>query len=198
MYYELLDKRSAYPDPAKIGEYPELPDDVSFNMGERIAAPIATPLRFELDPDWGRDIAVFTGSQVPVMRKDLIQALRAAGVDNIDAYDAVIVDPRDQKEVHDYQAVNIVGLVSAANLAASDFESFGETPKVDALFGRPVIDEKRAAGALLFRMQESVMTVMVHDRVKNQIAPRFPTLQFNPAGPSERRSDLAPATDDEE
>src|SRR5690349_9839457 len=116
MYYEMLDKRSAYADPAKIGEYPELPDDISFNVGERIGAVIPTPLRFELDPDWGRDIAVFTGSQIPLMRKDLIEALRSAGVDNLDTYDAIIVDPRDRREVHEYQAVNIVGLVAAADL----------------------------------------------------------------------------------
>jgi len=198
MYYELLDKHSAYPDPASIGEYPDLPRGVSFNMGRRIDLPIATPLRFELDPDWGRDIAVFTGSRIPIMRKDLIQALRDAGVDNIDVYDAVVVDPRDQKQVHDYQAVNIIGLVSAANLGASDYESFGEAPSVDALFGNPVIDEKRAAGALMFRMQESVMTVMVHDRIKREIAQRFPTLEFIPADPSDRGPDSRQAADDEE
>lgn len=181
MYYEFRDRDSYYAEPGNIQEYPILPRKVSFILGRRISAPLPTPLRFAMHPTWGRDLLLFLGSQVPVMRKDLIAALREVGVDNIDTYDAIIYDPYNSRDVLDYQAVNIIGVVAAADLATSDYESFGETPNIDAIFAGPVIDDRRTAGALMFRMKESVTTVMVHERVKQHVGPRFPSLLFIPA-----------------
>src|SRR2546428_2555479 len=123
MYYELDDRHSYYAEPGHIQEYPTLPRKVSFLLGRRISVPLPTPLRFAMHPTWGRDFLLFMGSKVPVMRKDLIAALREVGVDNLDTYDAIIYDPYNNKDVLDYQAVNIIGVVAAADLAASDYES---------------------------------------------------------------------------
>jgi hypothetical protein len=178
VYYELRDRDGAYKEPGHIETYPDLPDEASFNVGRRIEAQLPTPLRFGLDPEWGRDLMLIMGSRILLMRKDLIAALQEAGVDNLDLYDAVIANPYTGRDVLDYQAVNIIGLVAAADLSASDYESFGEEPEIDAIFGAVVIDEARARGALMFRMEESVMTVMVHERVKKFLQPKFASLLF--------------------
>jgi hypothetical protein len=181
MYYELEDNDSAYSEPGNIRDYPELPRKVSFNLGRRIETELATPLRFAMHPEWGRDMLLFWGSRVPLIRKDLIAAMREAGVDNIDTYDAVIYNPYTKTDVDDYQAVNIIGLVSAADLIASEYTSYGKAVNLDAVFTHIVIDDNAASGALMFRMQESVTTVVVHESVKRHLESKFPTLSFTAA-----------------
>lgn len=96
-----------------------------------------------------------------LMTKRLIAALEAAGVDNLQTFPAEITNSETGDVIRDYMVVNVIGLVSAADLAAST-----TTPLADVKFFHTlVVDEKRANGLLMFRLAESRLDVIVEERV---------------------------------
>ena len=132
---------------------------------------VAEPLRYELDPEVAGDIPWLLKAGGPLMHIDLIEAIRTAGVDNIDVYDAVIVDPEDGAEWRDWKAVNIVGVVAAADLQKSKFPS-GQDPVISMQFDELVINPVEARGLLMFRLAESLSTILVHAKVKDAVEAR--------------------------
>lgn len=143
----------------------------SWRLGRSVTPPAALPLTYTLDPDYpGRPKPMYDAEAVPVMCKDVAQALRDAGVDNMQYVPAVLVHPATGERFEDYLAYNIVGLVSAADLRLSAIMKPAEPamPKID--FGGLVLDEVRIPdGLLIFRLSESPNAVVVHERVKRAI-----------------------------
>jgi hypothetical protein len=102
-----------------------------------------------------------------LLRDDLIRALRDCGVDNFDTYEVAITDP-DNGQVHtNYKMINLIGLVSAADMSASEATVHDNVPLIDVDFDRLVIDESKARGALMFRLAESTNGVLVHQQVRD-------------------------------
>lgn len=101
----------------------------------------------------------------PLMRRGFLDAVRAAGVDNLQTYRAVITEPATGRTIDDYVVANIVGLVSCANLAESQ-----ASPLADVyFFHNLVIDPKKVGDLLMFRLAESQIEVIVHERVADAI-----------------------------
>ena len=183
MYYELWeDYDEAYEELAHIKIYPDLPEGVSFLAGSRFETPLKAAIRCSLDPAWGPELPILLGEWIPIWRSDFISALQDAGVDNLDLYDAVIENPFTGQEEHQYKAVNVVGLVAAADLSKSKYTSFSSPPRIDTMFTSINIDESLTQGLLLFRMAESVSDVIVHEKIKLALEGQFPTLEFISAG----------------
>jgi hypothetical protein len=158
------------------GKYPVMPIaagpdfEGNWRHGTPITDPVPQPLVYTLDPDYGgKPKAMYSAEAIPVVRDDVIAALAAAGVDNIQYFDALLRDPASGTEYRDYKAYNIVGLVACADLAASQL--MGTTPARmgDTDFASLVIDETKTGGALLFRLAENVSAIVVHERVKQAI-----------------------------
>lgn len=137
----------------------------SWNTGARFQTPPKTPIELTWDPDneSGERVSFYEAGIV-LMRKVLLQALEEAGVNNFDTYETVIRSQSGQPDCNDYLAVNIVGAIAAADMDQSEtiVESDG---MFDVLFGSLVIDEEKAKGQLLFRLAESVTTVVIHESV---------------------------------
>lgn len=178
MYYKLRDNDNGYKDSGNICSYPELPPRVSFNMGRYIDQPLNEPLRFKMYPDWGSQPMLLWGSEITLMHKDLVATLQAAGVDNLQTFPAVLENPYTNEDLLDYLAINILGLVAAADLEKSDITAFSNPPRIDSITFSPKIDPAKANGALMFRMAESVMRIMVHEKIKIALEEKFPTLYF--------------------
>ena len=94
--------------------------------------------------------------------------LKEAGVDNLDCYPAILTNV-ETGETYDYQAVNIIGTRMAADLDKSDWENFDGEAKTDTFFNKLTVDEEKAEGLLIFRLAESLSTVIVHQQVKDHI-----------------------------
>lgn len=177
MYFILQD--DLRDDSALMGRYPRLPVEISWFGGRKIAQPIPTPLDFELLPDAGTWMPAFFASGIPLMRRDLIAAFEDAGVANLDCYDARIVDPRDGAVHQEYQAVNVIGAISAADMSQSLYDRDNPTRLIDVDFDSVVINPARARGALLFRLGEAVNAIVVHQRVRDRVAALdFPGVRF--------------------
>jgi hypothetical protein len=151
--------------------------------GQPITYAVPQPLQYELDPEYEGELKPFYREAAPIMRKDLLEALTAAGIDNLQLFDAVVVDPATGKTYGDYKAVNVIGAVSAADMAQSKRMGAGDSTMVDVDFDSLVIDEARPRGMLLFRLAESVGAIVVHDRVKAVVESRgIPGMTFYEQG----------------
>jgi hypothetical protein len=154
-----------------------VPRGLYWNRGRRFEQPVSEPLEVILDGD-GLMMPMFNRG-ILLFSDELVEAVRDAGVDNIDCYDAVLVDPVGGKRHTNYKAVNIIGMVAAADLAASEFHAPSGRALIDTDFDTLVLDEERANGLLLFRLAESVNAIVVHARVKQHLEKRgIPNLDF--------------------
>ncbi|HET9985775.1 MAG TPA: hypothetical protein VFQ38_19410 [Longimicrobiales bacterium] len=167
MYYMLSCFGPMDRDRATIGEVPEI-EGVSWMTGQRIAVPLRTPIEVDLDTSEGDALVPMFNSGILLLREDMVAALREAGVDNLDVYDAIIHDRDTGVDHRNYKAVNIVGAVACADLGASQHVAHGE-PVIDVDFDGLVIDESKTGGALMFRLAESINGIIVHESVKDHL-----------------------------
>ena len=149
-------------------------DDVDFDIGKFIQPDMVDgPLEYTLkkinpnSEDHGPYKPAYLRDAYPLFRLDLIDAMKKCGVDNIQAFDVIVMDPETGTAIDDYKAVNIVGLISAANMEESIATVHQNPPLIDVEFDELVIDEDKAKGALLFRLAESTGTIIVHKNVRD-------------------------------
>jgi hypothetical protein len=103
---------------------------------------------------------------IPLMREDMIDVLQKSGVANLECFPALLKDPETGTEYKNYQAINIVGLVSCLDRQNSKVMSHSNGLNSDADFEALFIDEKKAQGHLLFRLAENVSAIVVHESVR--------------------------------
>jgi hypothetical protein len=145
-------------------------EDVNWMLGSRFPDPLVTPIRITLDADRGIMLPMFN-AQILLFRDDLLAAVRESGVDNLDTYDTELFNPLTNDRFTNYKAVNIIGVVSAADLAKSQFQAHG-APVVDVDFDSLAIDPAKANGLLMFRLAENVSGIAVHESVKRHVEKR--------------------------
>ncbi|MFH1175747.1 MAG: DUF1629 domain-containing protein [bacterium] len=167
MAYYVMTCEGVFPSAAMKGG-PKLGDPPWLHG--RIVKNIPIPLTYTLDPDRpGNLVAMYEGMKYPIMRDDLIEALQAVGVNNLQLFEAIIRDPVTGREYSNYKAFNIVGVVSAADMEKSVLMGTSDSKMIDADFDSLVIDEKRAAPFRLFRLAENVSAIIVDDVVKKEV-----------------------------
>jgi hypothetical protein len=115
-----------------------------------------------------------------MMRDDLLTCFIENGVDNIDSYPIVITNRVTGEEITGYSAINIIGLVRAADVTRTVFSPDNPSRLIDADIDALTIDPSRASGLLLFRLAEAVTGVVVHGKIKDAIEATgaFPDLRF--------------------
>ena len=157
---------------AALGETPDL-NQAPWYSGRPVNATFPTPLVYTVNPRRpGSLCALYAAEEYPLMRDDLIEALRAAGVDNLQLFPAVIRDPRTGLEHKNYQAFNIIGVVAAADMNKSVLMGISDSTMIDVNFERLALDEDKAAPFLLFRLGENVGTIIVSDVVRDEVQRR--------------------------
>lgn len=156
---------------------------VSFTSGSPLAPDIAGPFRFSMEVDADEEgeamepIPFAFYPENALMSRSLVATLEAAGVDNLQTVPAVVVNGETGEENQDYVVANIVGLVSCANLAESDTEALADV----YYFHNLIIDPASVGDLLMFRLAESQMEVIVHERVAAAIrAGEFTGIQLQP------------------
>jgi hypothetical protein len=166
-------------DPNTIGEI--VNTEVSWQLGARLPQPPPVPVLIDLDPQFPGIMMPMYDCGILVFSKPMVAALESAGVDNLEVFPAILRDPESGAEYRDYFAVNIVGLVAAADLGQSEYEAPSGTPIVDVDFDSLVIDEKRAGDLLMFRLAECITAIIIHERIKQALeAAKIPHLDFLP------------------
>jgi len=157
-----------------IEEGPELPGGPWYR-GRKLAIEVPTPLEYtlDMDPDEPGNLgALYDAEAFPVMRADLLEALEAVGVTNLELFPALLIDPEAGERHADYVAFNVLGLVAAADLAASALMPGMPGGPLATGFDSLVIDEDRARGLRLFRLAESCSAIVVDEVVRAEVERR--------------------------
>lgn len=149
--------------------------------GQMIREPVPNPVVFEVDEDYDGELLPMYDDSILLMRDDLLASLSAAGVDNLQTFPAVVRGPGSQTHSN-YKAVNIVGLISCANMDSSVRVPGTESDLIDVDFESLVIDEERTGGALLFRLAEAVNAIVVHRAVRERVEAAIPGMTFYESG----------------
>lgn len=182
MYYVLdydipQDENGGYPD---IDDDIEIEGVISWSIGKRFEVEIPQPIEINLSPVEGyagEPPPIYEG-QILILKKELVEALQDAGVNNIDTYNVVVRNVNSGHE-YNYKAVNIIGAIAAADLEESEWESYDDDPLFDVSFDSLVIDEEKAKGHKLFRLAEHTGTIIIHESVKDSLIERgFDYLDF--------------------
>lgn len=165
---------------AGLGPAPDVPG-VNFMRGHRFGPSVVVPrpLRYELSPEFPGELPWFFKAGGPLMHERMVEALRRAGVDNIDVYDALLVDPEDGSEWTEFKAVNILGVVAASDPARTTFDPTNPARVINAQIEKLVLRPEAMHGFLIFRLAEQLSTILVHEGVKAQLeAARIGPLGF--------------------
>lgn len=141
--------------------------------GNKLDFPVTEKVIYDLDPRIpGTPKALYQAQPIPVMSVELAEALQAAGVDNLELFDAVLCNPSTGQEYNDYKAFNIVGKVSAADMDASTRMGVSNDTMMSVDFDSLVLDESKALGMNLFRLAENLNAIVVSEQVKREIEER--------------------------
>ena len=93
---------------------------------------------------------------------------------------AVLTNPVTGETFENYLAVNVVGLVSCADLAKSDARPLAHVQ----YFLKLEIDPGKPRDALMFRLAESPMEIIVYEKVAKAIKKgRFTGIVLEPVSP---------------
>ena len=155
------------PDDQERQAIDTVPLGFSWNSGSPFTANPSGSLEVVMDGD-GIMMPMFNRG-ILLWQVELIEAVKRAGVENIHCYECVLVDPIAGTRHQNYKAVNVIGLVAAADLNKSIYSTPSGIPLIDTDFDSIVIDEKKANNKLLFRMEECVSAIVVHEIVKKSI-----------------------------
>lgn len=134
------------------------------------------PARFSYSAAGDRPLsAYFSGNCL--MHRALVEALQGAGVDNLQLFPTVLTEEATGAVREDYWLVNVLGLVAAADMKQSQGISLGG----GQVFTQLTIDPGRTHGLLMFRLAESLVDVIVHERVAEAVrAGGFPAVLLTP------------------
>jgi Immunity protein family (Imm11) len=153
--------------------YPEshFSADQSLTRGRLLPENIATPFKFRLevakDADGIPEVPVLYAyfPNAAIMEKRLVATLQAAGVDNLQVFPAVVVNHQAGTVIENYLAVNVVGMVSCADMSKSTAKPLADVH----FFLKLEIDPGKARDALMFRLAESPMEIIVHEKTAKAI-----------------------------
>ncbi|MBN1500478.1 MAG: hypothetical protein JW982_09990 [Spirochaetes bacterium] len=131
--------------------------------------PVPEPLQIEVRST-GKMLPYYD-NPIPVMTADLLETIRAAGVDNIKDYEVVINNPFDGSTYNEYRAINIIGAIKAIDEDLSESDELDESGGGSGIkfYDEIILDESKIHGALLFRLAEQLSYVVIAECIKDAI-----------------------------
>ena len=148
-----------------------LPRQVDFIGGAVINEPLETPLLFTTDAIAGTKMLDFKKGTVTLMSDRFVKLLTNAGVDNLQVFPAIVKSLVDDTTWDNYFAVNVLGLISCADLNKS---TYTEIMSGSYRFKKLAIDTSKTKGALLFRLKEDSPTLIMDFSIGKYLASNDP------------------------
>lgn len=169
-----------YAEMSVHGEPKGLPTGVSFRTGAPIAVAIESPLVYEAPYTSPGQLQHFESELVPLMSERLVDALLTSGVSNLQLFPAQVFNPGSGARWTGFHAVNVVGLIACSS-PLSDGRVVAVRPDGLPLmvFNRLTIDTAKTGGAGLFRLAESPGSILIAERVLDQVRAKAPPGGWN-------------------
>lgn len=152
--------------------------DYSLTLGELQPKDMPEPIEYHVDTEIGGTYLPATFLSEPVFSNDFIKKIVACGVDNIQIYKVNIVNPDTNQSIEGYQAVNIIGAISCADMDASESERLIDDQYI---FRKLVINPLKTRGTYIFRVAECTQIILMHEDIVKQLPPEIcKDLNFEP------------------
>jgi hypothetical protein len=181
MYFMLMCRTPRGAESAGLTYHPDrLPDGHRrhWATGGAFPAPPPEPIRIEILEEEAGLLLEYYDSGISIMSRRLANALKDAGIDNIDFYETEIHDLTTGEVLRSHVAFNLIGAIEAADLGKSKYQAL-DGPLIAIDFDSLAIDEAKTRGVLMFRLAESTNGVAVHESVREKIeAVGIDTLTF--------------------
>jgi hypothetical protein len=165
MYFELTWKVTP-PDPTLANTEKCDSTDVPWSMGVNYTGTVKQPIVCWLNPKRGRKLRDAFLIDIPLFSDRLITALRAAGVTNLQSFDAEVRTPEGEI-LSNYKAVNIVGAVMCADMNKSQYVRNPGSAFIE--FTHLVLDKNKVRDSDLFRLGERPGRIMLSERIAKAI-----------------------------
>lgn len=167
MYYlietDYFAKPTAYRTTSLTNEFKFMPS--RWMTGNPMGNP-KQPLEVEFWQNGGDGLAEIFLDSIPLFSRELVDALQEAGADNLQLFAVTPVEKNGAVIHREYCAVNIIGCVRCADLDKSDYSDLTGEELIAVNFRKLVIDEEKANSQHIFRLAESVGSIVVHERIK--------------------------------
>lgn len=127
---------------------------------------LVLPWPYEFRPDAENPVELadyYSGSNL--MSQRLVDTIQSCGVDNLQIFSATITNASSGETIPGYVVVNVVGLITAADLAASATRPLADVKYFEKL----AIDPSKARDVLMFRLADSRIDVIVAEKVARTI-----------------------------
>ena len=168
MYYEM--EQEFHEEPTYVvGTRPDITPKPPWYKADRFEVAPEQPIELLMDPQSGPVMPDFFDGPVPIFSRKLYQVFQEAGVNNLDAYDAIMIDPDTGQRWPNYYAVNVVGKIECAAMDSSSYKDPTGSGLVTVFFDELVINEKLTGEALCFRLAENLGTLVVHEKVVRHV-----------------------------
>lgn len=137
--------------------------------GEPVAVPTPSVFKFDIKRKENEKPRHFIrGNRMIVVSGLFLDALKHAGVDNFEAFPAILRDPLTGEEWKDYFAFNEIGLFDAIDMEASEYDTImkgSDTIPPVVEFDEIVLSAKKANGKKMFRVPEDTGLLFISDEV---------------------------------
>jgi hypothetical protein len=154
-------------------------DEFDLNAGIRFDKSFPVPVVYLLDEEIGGTLWPTLLLPQPVFHVSFLDALRRAGVDNIDDYPVKFIDANDNEFAiaDQYRAVNIIGLVDCIDLDKSEFEEFEGMYIFDSI----TLDAGKIYGANAFRLAHEISYIVISSDIASRLnMASFPDVELQP------------------
>ena len=170
MYFTLINDLK-YDSEFHINDPVGLPASFDLMSGKAMPTDIRTPLVYTTNAQKGDELRAFFRGSFTIMSAELLKLFKESGVDNLQTFPAIIRSTEDGNIWDNYFGVNVLGLISCADLSKS---SYSETMHGHYRFKTLAIDSTKTDGALMFRLQEHTPTIIIHRSVGRYIKDKDP------------------------
>lgn len=135
------------------------------------------PFIVSLDPDFiNGNMATMYMDPAVIATKEFYKILTDLGVDNIEQKSVVIKDHVNNREIHDYILLNIIGRISCADMDKSEYHELGDNMNI---IDKLVINTERTKGMHFFLIHEDTDCIVISERIYNGLIEKgFPDLYF--------------------
>lgn len=128
------------------------------------------PLVYEHNFPKGEPVPHYLTGGTVLASKFFIDLIQSLGINNYQAFPAVLLNPETQEKRDDYCLFNVIGLLKAADLSASSYDEImkGNSEGIDLpllAFKDISIDGKRVHDIDMFRLAEEPISLIVSNLV---------------------------------
>lgn len=174
-YYQLTDD---YFLDYGITDGPTLPDE-SVMAGKWVDADTLPKLVYEVDVPDDESCPHFMSGEAVIVSEQFIKVLQSAGVTNFQQFPALLINPDTKKQRTGYFLFNVLGMLKAADLQKSSFDTLMEADEEGVevplvAFNEIVLDGSKPRGLRMFRMAEDPTVLVIDEHIKTALKENRP------------------------